>query len=150
LLDHPLIEFIGEIGEREKNAFLGHALALLFPIDWPEPFGLVMVEAMSAGTPVIAWRNGSVPEVLADGVSGRVVESVDEAVAAVETIGAIKRSTVRAHFEQHFTVGRMAADYLAAYKVLLDRSAAPSPIKLTSPAYPANAPSRSAELRGRR
>jgi glycosyltransferase involved in cell wall biosynthesis len=150
LLDHPLIEFIGEIGEREKNAFLGHALALLFPIDWPEPFGLVMIEAMSAGTPVIAWRNGSVPEVIADGVSGRVVESVDEAVAAVETIGAINRSAVRAHFEQHFTVCRMVAGYLAAYKVLLNRSAAPSPIKLTSPAYPTNALSRSDELRGRR
>ncbi|UVF20482.1 glycosyltransferase family 4 protein [Microvirga terrae] len=150
LLDHPLVEFVGEIDESAKCDFLGHARALLFPINWPEPFGLVMIEAMSAGTPVIAWRNGSVPEVIADGVSGRVVESVDEAVAAVETVDAINRSAVRAHFEQHFTVCRMVAGYLAAYKLLLNRSATPSPVKLTSPTYPANALSRSAELRGRR
>jgi glycosyltransferase involved in cell wall biosynthesis len=80
LLDHPLVEFIGEIGEAQKCAFLGNARALLFPIDWPEPFGLVMIEAMSAGTPVIAWAKGSVPEVVVDHVSGRIVNSIDEAV----------------------------------------------------------------------
>ena len=84
LLDHPLIEFIGEIGDHEKQEFLGNALALLFPIDWPEPFGLVMIEAMAVGTPVIAWRAGSVPEVIDDGLSGLVVESMDEMVAAVD------------------------------------------------------------------
>ena len=83
LLDDPLIEFIGEIGDDDKSAFLGGAIALLFPIDWPEPFGLVMIEAMACGTPVIAWNCGSVPEIIDDGVTGRIVESLDEAVAAV-------------------------------------------------------------------
>jgi glycosyltransferase involved in cell wall biosynthesis len=119
LLDHPLVEFIGEIGESEKCAFLGNARALLFPIDWPEPFGLVMVEAMSAGTPVIAWRNGSVPEVVADETSGAIVESIEDAVAAVERVSAIDRAGVRRHFEQHFTAARMAEDYVAAYERLL-------------------------------
>src|SRR3546814_19326808 len=80
LLDHPLIEFIGEISDDQKPAFLGGALALLFPIDWPEPFGLVMIEAMAAGTPVIAWDNGSVPEVVREGTNGLIVASIDEAV----------------------------------------------------------------------
>ena len=84
LLDHPLVEFIGEINEHREGGFLGNALALLFPIDWPEPFGLVMIEAMSAGTPVIAWRHGSVSEVIEDGMSGVVVDSIDEAVSAVD------------------------------------------------------------------
>jgi glycosyltransferase involved in cell wall biosynthesis len=119
LLSHPLVEFVGEINEHEKRGFLGNAYALLFPIDWPEPFGLVMIEAMSAGTPVIAWRNGSVPEIVADGVSGIIVESVDEAVAAVETASRMSRERVRRHFEQHFTASRMATDYVTAYEGLL-------------------------------
>jgi glycosyltransferase involved in cell wall biosynthesis len=119
LLDHPLIEFIGEIDEREKRRFLGNALALLFPIDWPEPFGLVMIEAMSAGTPVIAWRNGSVPEIIADGVTGLIVDSVDEAAAAVEQVRALSRAEVRRQFEGRFTASRMARDYLAVYEQLL-------------------------------
>ena len=86
LLDHPLVEFIGEIDEHEKRDFLGNALALLFPIDWPEPFGLVMIEAMAAGTPVIAWRNGSVPEIIDDGLSGVIVDSLEEAVAGVSRV----------------------------------------------------------------
>jgi len=95
LLDHPLIEFVGEIDEGAKSDFLGHALALLFPIDWPEPFGLVMIEAMSAGTPVIAFRNGSVPEVIADGVSGFIVETIDEAVTCARQVGTLSRAGVR-------------------------------------------------------
>jgi glycosyltransferase involved in cell wall biosynthesis len=119
LLSHPLVEFVGEINEHEKRGFLGNACALLFPIDWPEPFGLVMIEAMSAGTPVIAWRNGSVSEVVADGVSGIIVESMDDAVAAVETASGMSRDRVRRHFEQYFTASRMATDYVTAYERLL-------------------------------
>lgn len=119
LLDHPLVEYIGEITEREKGRFLGNARALLFPIDWPEPFGLVMIEAMSTGTPVIAWRRGSVPEVVQDGVSGRIVETVEAAVAAVHEMAEFDRATVRAEFERRFTAARMTSDYVVAYSSLL-------------------------------
>jgi glycosyltransferase involved in cell wall biosynthesis len=124
LLDHPLIEFIGEIDESQKAAFLGGARALLFPIDWPEPFGLVMIEAMSAGTPVIAWRNGSVPEVVKDGVSGIVVDTMAEAVAAAHRSAKMNRLQVRQYFERHFTATRMADDYLGAFERLLASSGA--------------------------
>jgi glycosyltransferase involved in cell wall biosynthesis len=124
MLNHPLIEFIGEINESDKREFLGGARALLFPIDWPEPFGLVMIEAMSAGTPVIAWRNGSVPEVISNGVTGRIVESMDDAVAAIATVSLMSRSSVRAEFERRFTAERMAESYLTAYCSLL----APAPV----------------------
>jgi glycosyltransferase involved in cell wall biosynthesis len=136
LLDHPLVEFIGEIGEAEKCAFLGNARALLFPIDWPEPFGLVMIQAMSAGTPVIAWAKGSVPEVVADRVSGRIVNTIDEAVDAAREINKMDRSQVRAEFERRFTAERMAGAYLTAYRLLLAQSqAARAPlIKLARPA----------------
>jgi glycosyltransferase involved in cell wall biosynthesis len=120
LLDPPLIEYIGEISETEKGAFLGNARALLFPIDWPEPFGLAMIEAMSAGTPVIAWRCGSVPEVLTEGVGGRIVESLEEAVAAVHSVKNLSRLGIRTEFERRFTAARMAAHYVAAYQRLLD------------------------------
>jgi glycosyltransferase involved in cell wall biosynthesis len=116
---HPLIEYIGEINEDQKHEFLGNALALAFPIDWPEPFGLVMIEAMSAGTPVIAWRNGSVPEVIKDGVSGVVVNSMEQAIAAVETCKAMSREGVRRYFETRFTASVMARSYVAAYESLL-------------------------------
>jgi glycosyltransferase involved in cell wall biosynthesis len=119
LLDHPLIEFVGEIDERAKCDFLGNALALLFPIDWPEPFGLVMIEAMSAGTPVLAWRNGSVPEIVAHGISGVIVDSIHAAVAGVHRIKSLSRASVRRHFEARFTSVRMAQDYVAAYERLL-------------------------------
>lgn len=122
LLDHPLIEFVGEIDESAKCDFLGHALALLFPIDWPEPFGLVMIESMSAGTPVIAFRNGSVPEVIADGVSGFIVETMDEAVMAARQVGRLSREGVRDSFECRFTAARMARDYVNAYETLLARN----------------------------
>jgi glycosyltransferase involved in cell wall biosynthesis len=124
LLDHPLIEFLGEIDERQKRQFLGGARALLFPIDWPEPFGLVMIEAMSAGTPVIAWRNGSAPEVVTDRVGGVIVDSIDAAVAAVPEVSKMSRSAVRAEFEARFTAARMARDYVAAYRRLLAEASA--------------------------
>ncbi|MQW88772.1 glycosyltransferase family 4 protein [Sinorhizobium saheli] len=112
---NPNVEFIGEIDERQKAEFLGNALALLFPIDWPEPFGLAMIEAMACGTPVVAFRCGSVPEVIDHGVSGFVVDSMEEALKAVEDIGRIDRRSVRATFERRFTARRMANDYLDIY-----------------------------------
>ena len=119
LLDHALVEFIGEIDDARKSNFLGGALALLFPIDWPEPFGLVMIEAMAAGTPVIAWRRGSVPEIIDEGVSGMIVSSLEEAVAAVRQIGRIDRRAVRESFEKRFTDSRMAADYIETFEMML-------------------------------
>jgi len=113
------VEFIGEIGEKEKQEFLGNAAALLFPIDWPEPFGLVMIEAMACGTPVLAFNEGSVPEVIDDGVSGVVVGSVAEAVQAFPELMSLDRKTVRRVFEERFTVERMAEDYVAVYRALL-------------------------------
>jgi glycosyltransferase involved in cell wall biosynthesis len=117
---HPNVEFVGEIDERRKGAFLGNARALLFPIGWPEPFGLVMIEAMACGTPVIAFRQGSVPEVIDDGVTGFVVDDVAEAAAAVKRLGEIDRAKVRATFERRFTAERMARDYLAIYRGLTE------------------------------
>ncbi len=118
LLERPGVEFIGEIGEQEKCDFLGNAYALLFPIDWPEPFGLVMIEAMACGTPVIAWPRGSVPEIIRDGDNGFLVESVEAAVAAVARVSALRREDCRRHFEARFSAQRMARDYLAVYRSL--------------------------------
>src|SRR6185295_13681100 len=106
------------IGDADKPAFLGGARALLFPIDWPEPFGLVMIEAMAAGTPVIAWRCGSTAEVIEHGRSGFLVRDVEEALAAVEAVGSVSRAGVRAAFEARFTADRMARDYVALYERL--------------------------------
>ncbi len=118
LLEHAHVEFVGEIGEDRKGEFLGNAKALLFPIDWPEPFGLVMIEAMCCGTPVIAWRCGSVPEVVDVGVTGFIVDSIDGAVGALRRIDAVKRAGVRRRFEQRFSAERMARDYIAIYQAL--------------------------------
>jgi glycosyltransferase involved in cell wall biosynthesis len=115
---HDNVEFIGEIGEAEKASFLGNARALLFPIDWPEPFGLVMIEAMACGTPVIAWNCGSVPEVVDDGVTGFIVGDEAAAVAAVRRAVTLDRAEVREVFERRFTVERMATDYLSIYRGL--------------------------------
>jgi glycosyltransferase involved in cell wall biosynthesis len=115
---HPNVEFVGEINEHQKAAFLGNASALLFPIDWPEPFGLVMIEAMACGTPVIAFRCGSVPEVIDDGLSGILVDSVAEAAENVEWALRLDRRKVRATFEARFTAERMARDYLNIYRNL--------------------------------
>jgi glycosyltransferase involved in cell wall biosynthesis len=129
LLDDPLVEFIGEVGEAEKAPFLGNARALLFPIDWPEPFGLVMIEAMACGTPVIAFDRGSVPEVIDHGVSGWIVDDLDGAVEAVHNVGRLNRLQVRRRFEQRFTAERMARDYVAIYEELVG-GAAPVPVKV--------------------
>jgi len=118
LLDHPLVEFIGEIGYPDKNEFLGNAAALLFPIDWNEPFGLVMIEAMACGTPVIAYPLGSVPEIVRDGVTGFIVPDLENAVRAVKRIKEIDRGECRQHFERHFGAERMARDYLDIYRRL--------------------------------
>jgi glycosyltransferase involved in cell wall biosynthesis len=123
LIDGPGVEFIGEINEREKTKFLGEAAALLFPVDWPEPFGLVMIEAMACGTPVLAFRSGSVPEVIDDGVTGKVVNSEEEAIAALPAILSYDRRMVRQRFEKRFTATRMAKDYAATYRQLLRKSA---------------------------
>lgn len=112
---HPNVEFVGEINEREKAKFLGEASALLFPIDWPEPFGIVMIEAMACGTPVIAFRKGSAPEIIDEGVSGFVVDDIAEAVAAVERIGEFGRARARSSFERRFGIERVASDYLKIY-----------------------------------
>ena len=120
LLDDPLVEYIGEIGDGEKQEFLGNAKVLLFPIDWPEPFGLVMIEAMACGTPVIALRRGAVPEIVEHGRTGFVVGDLDEAIAATERIGEISRQRCRELFEERFTAARMASDYLALYESLLE------------------------------
>ncbi len=120
LLDKPGVEYIGEIGDDAKGAFLGHAYALLFPIDWPEPFGLVMIEALACGTPVIAYRRGSVPEVLDDGLTGFIVDDLEGAVQAVERVATLSRRQCRQVFEERFTAARMAREYLAIYRRLID------------------------------
>ena len=115
LLNDPGIEFLGEIGDSEKSTFLGNAAAVLFPIDWPEPFGLVMIEAMACGTPVVAWRRGAVREIVDHGVTGFIVTSEDEAVSAVERASSLDRSEIRRTFERRFTSKVMARNYLALY-----------------------------------
>jgi glycosyltransferase involved in cell wall biosynthesis len=115
LIDGDLIEYAGEIGEDDKAAFLGGAAALIFPIDWPEPFGLVVIEAMAFGTPAIVWNEGAMPEIVDAGVSGFVVGSVDEAVARVGEVAGLDRAKVRATFERRFSVERMVTDYEAVY-----------------------------------
>ena len=114
----PLVEFVGEVDEQHKPGFLGNARALLFPIDWPEPFGLAMIEAMSCGTPVIAWPHGSVPEIVDHGVTGFIVNSIDEAVEAVRRVDDLDRNAVRARYEARFSAARMARDYLSVYRAL--------------------------------
>ena len=113
------VEFIGEINEHEKTEFLGQALALLFPIDWPEPFGLAMIEAMACGTPVLAFRRGSVSEVIDEGITGAIVESLEQGVKKLPAVLALDRRAVRRRFDERFTVDRMAKDYVSAYLSML-------------------------------
>lgn len=120
MMEHPLVEYIGEISDGEKSDFLSGAIGLLVPIDWPEPFGLVMIEAMACGTPVIAFNRGSVAEIVDDGKTGFVVEDDTSAVAAVDRLTALNRADIRMEFEKRFTARRMALDYLAAYRELMD------------------------------
>ena len=122
LLEGPGVEFIGEINEQQKNEFLGEALALLFPVDWPEPFGLSMIEAMACGTPGLAFRCGSVPEVIEEGVTGAIVDTVEDAIAALPRVIGLDRRAVRRRFEERFTASRMAKNYLGVYHSLLKRS----------------------------
>lgn len=120
LLEADHVEFIGEIGPEEKNDFLGNARALLFPIDWSEPFGLVMIESMACGTPTIAYRSGSVPEVIDEGITGFVVEDIEPAVEAVHRLDEIDRDACRRRFEERFSVERMARDYVRVYERLIE------------------------------
>ena len=119
MLDEPFVEYVGEIGDDKKCDFLGHAAALLFPIDWPEPFGLVMIEAMACGTPVIAWDNGSVPEVVDDGITGFIVTSVEEALRRVARAPTLPREKIRAVFEERFSAITMAQNYVRLYETLV-------------------------------
>ena len=117
------MEYIGEISDKEKSAFLSGAHALLATIDWPEPFGLVMIEAMACGTPVVAFNRGSVPEVVEDGLTGFIVEDDLGAIGAVQRLGELDRATVRRRFEERFTARRMAQEYLSVYRGLRDSGA---------------------------
>ena len=119
LVGNPLVEFIGEVDDAGKQALLGNALALLFPIDWPEPFGLVMIEANACGTPVVAWRNGSTPEVIEEGINGILVDSIDQVIEAVHHIDDLDRERVRANFEVRFSAARQAEDYEQLYHHLI-------------------------------
>ena len=121
LFNQPGVEYVGEIDERAKSAFLGAASALLFPVDWPEPFGLSMIEAMACGTPVLAFRCGSVPEIIDPGVTGQIVRTMDEAIKVLPQVLALDRRTVRQRFEQRFSATRMAKDYVQVYRSLLKR-----------------------------
>jgi glycosyltransferase involved in cell wall biosynthesis len=121
MLQQPGVEFIGEINERGKTTFLGEAGALLFPVDWPEPFGIVMIEAMSCGTPVLAFRRGSVPEIVEDGVTGQIVDTEEEAVRMLPQVLSLDRHAVRRRFEQRFSATRMAKDYIQVYRSLMRR-----------------------------
>jgi len=114
------VQYIGEISDREKSQFLSGAIALLVPIDWPEPFGLVMIEALACGTPVIAFNRGSVPEIIEDGLTGFIVEDINGAIGAVDRLGHLSREKIRRRFEERFTARRMAQDYLAVYRKLAD------------------------------
>lgn len=129
---HPNVEFVGEINEHEKAAFLGNASALLFPIDWPEPFGLVMIEALACGTPVIASRRGSVPEIIDNGLTGFVVDSIAEFGTALQRARNLDRRAIRKQFERRFTVERMAQDYLTVYRQLPRRHHSEPRLELVS------------------
>ena len=121
MLQSPGVEFIGEINERAKAKFLGDARALLFPVDWPEPFGIVMIEAMACGTPVLAFRCGSVPEIIDNGVTGQIVDTEEEAIRKLPHVLSLDRRAVRRRFEQRFSATRMAKDYIQLYRSLMQR-----------------------------
>jgi glycosyltransferase involved in cell wall biosynthesis len=117
-----LVEFLGEVGDREREELLGGAAALVFPIEWPEPFGLVMIEALACGTPVVAWKRGSVPEVVQGGVTGYIVDSMADGVAAVGRLDRLSRATCRRVFEERFDASRMARDYVNVYRAVIARN----------------------------
>ena len=132
LFNQPGVEYVGEIDERAKSGFLGEASALLFPVDWPEPFGLSMIEAMACGTPVLAFRCGSVPEIIDSGVTGHIVRSMDEAIRILPQVLALDRRAVRQRFEQRFPATRMAKDYVQVYRSLFKRPSLMEPSDVIS------------------
>jgi glycosyltransferase involved in cell wall biosynthesis len=136
LIDGTSVDYIGEITDREKPEFLSGAIALLDPIDWPEPFGIVMIEAMACGTPVIAFNRGSIPEVIDEGLTGFIVEDDEGAIGAFHRLPQLSREKIRQHFEHRFTARRMALEYLAAYRSLMDRDV--HHLKLVVDAAPAH------------
>lgn len=138
-LSHPLIEFIGEVNEAEKDALMGGADALLFPIAWPEPFGLVMTESMACGTPVIAFNRGAVPEVMVDGKTGFIVDTVEQAISALDALPTISRAACRAHFETHFSSEKMCDAYNRVYIKQIQQQ---SQTKLVKPMRRSNAKSK--------
>ncbi|HZS11855.1 MAG TPA: glycosyltransferase family 4 protein [Nitrospirales bacterium] len=119
LMHHPLIEYVGEITDAEKDDFIGNALALVCPYDWPEPFGIVFIEALACGTPILAYRRGSIPEIVEDGLTGYITENVDEMAEAVERLGGINRARCRQSFDERFTAERMVRDYVRIYEELI-------------------------------
>ena len=119
MLDGTKVAFIGEVNDKDKEEFLGNAAALLFPIDWPEPFGLVMIEAMSCGTPVIAMRRGSVPEIIEDGVTGFVVDNDEQGVRAIARLGELDRNIIRREFSRRFMANRMALEYVQHFRTAI-------------------------------
>ncbi len=131
------VEFIGEINDANKSEFLSGATALLVPIDWPEPFGLVMIEAMACGTPVIAFNRGSVPEVIEDGVTGFIVEDINGAIGAVDRLRLLSRAKIRRRFEERFTARRMAQDYLSVYRSLSESEGLGPRLRLVTDDAPA-------------
>jgi glycosyltransferase involved in cell wall biosynthesis len=135
LLTPPDVEYIGEIGDGEKSSFLSGAIALLAPIAWPEPFGLVLIEAMACGTPVIAFNRGSVPEIVEDGLTGFVVEGEEEAVAATDRLSRLSRGAIRRRFEERFTARRMAREYLVVYRSLIEFEALRSRAAVTRASF---------------
>jgi len=127
-IDGEQIKLVGEVDEARKETFLAGAAALLFPINWPEPFGLVMIEAMACGTPVIAYRSGSVPEVVEDGIAGFIVDGEAQAIEGVKKVDRLDRSRIRARFEERFAASRMAREYEDKYRELVDGAEAVAPI----------------------
>ena len=127
LLDGPGVEFVGEISDSQKSEFLGGAMALLTPVQWPEPFGLVMIEAMACGTPVVGYARGSVPELVEEGISGFIVRGVPQAALAIRAVSTLSRQRCRDYFEQHFSATRMCEDYVGIYERLLDLDKTPIP-----------------------
>lgn len=146
LFDLPGVEYCGEVGENEKSEFLGNAKAVLFPIEWPEPFGLVLIEALACGTPVIAYSHGSVPEIVQHGVTGFVVNGIDEAVHALENLDTIDRHSCRRAFEERFSASRMARDYVSVYQFLQERARARTVFLAASSVRPADGPRRTGGL----
>jgi glycosyltransferase involved in cell wall biosynthesis len=148
LLQKPGIEFVGEINDQQKSQFLGNASGLLFPIDWPEPFGLVMIEAMACGTPVLALNRGSVPEIIEPGITGCLVDTVQEAIGAIPDLLALDRRQIRRRFEEKFLAGRMARDYTKLYQRLTKAGRKSDPAWLTdfTPSSVARTPHASKQL----